>query len=45
VLRKATVVVLKNNFQRSTVMFSITDDEWPSVKAGLEAKQQNHASA
>jgi N-acetyltransferase len=45
VLRKHIVVALKNNYQRSTVMFSITDDEWPAVKAGLEAKQQSHASA
>lgn len=27
-----------NGFVRDTVMFSITDDEWPSVKAGLEAR-------
>ena len=45
VLRKHLVMALKNNYQRSTVMFSITDDEWPAVKAGLEAKQQTYASA
>jgi ribosomal-protein-alanine N-acetyltransferase len=34
VLRKH--VVLPDGFVRDTVLFSITDDEWPQVKAGLE---------
>lgn len=44
VLRKHLILALKNNYQRSTVMYSIIDDEWPTVKAGLTAKLQNHAS-
>jgi len=36
VLRKH--VVLPDGFVRDTVMFSITDDEWPQVKAGLEQR-------
>ena len=36
VLRK--VVIVKNGFQRSTVYFSILDDEWPAVKASLERR-------
>ena len=44
ILRKHLVLALKNNYQRSTVMYSITDEEWPQVKAGLTAKLQNHAS-
>jgi RimJ/RimL family protein N-acetyltransferase len=35
-LRKHTI--LENGYIRDTVMFSITDDEWPEVKAGLEAR-------
>ncbi|HLF02417.1 MAG TPA: GNAT family protein [Anaerolineales bacterium] len=38
VLRKHTILSLKGNYQRSTVMYSVTDDEWPGVKANLEAK-------
>lgn len=36
VLRKH--IVLPDGFIRDTVMFSITDDEWPQVKAGLEQR-------
>lgn len=36
VLRKQMIV--QNGYQRDTVMYSITDDEWPAVKAHLEAK-------
>ncbi len=36
VLRKYQMV--RNGFIRDTVMFSITDSEWPVVKAGLAAK-------
>jgi RimJ/RimL family protein N-acetyltransferase len=36
VLRK--VVILHNGYQRSSVFYSILDDEWPTVKAGLETK-------
>ena len=43
VLRKHLVLALKGYYQRSTVMYSITDDEWPAVKARLEAKLQSHA--
>jgi RimJ/RimL family protein N-acetyltransferase len=35
-LRKHSI--LENGYIRDTVMFSITDDEWPEVKAGLEAR-------
>lgn len=44
VLRKHMILALKNNYQRSTVMYSITDEEWQTVKAGLTAKLQNYAS-
>jgi RimJ/RimL family protein N-acetyltransferase len=37
VLRKH-VIVPKDGYQRHSVVFSIIDDEWPQVKAGLEAK-------
>lgn len=37
-LRKAGIQ--PNGFVRNTVMFSITDDEWPEVKAGLIARLQ-----
>lgn len=30
--------ILDDGYQRDTVMFSITADEWPQVKAGLEAR-------
>lgn len=36
VLRKHMIV--RDGYQRDTVMYSITDDEWLVVKAGLEAK-------
>ncbi|MGE3985720.1 MAG: GNAT family N-acetyltransferase [Dehalococcoidia bacterium] len=36
VLRKVRLV--KDGYQRSSVFYSITDDEWPSVKAHLETK-------
>ena len=36
VLRKQ--MVLYDGYQRDTVFFSILDDEWSGVKAGLEAK-------
>ena len=36
VLRKH--IVLPDGFVRDTVLFSITDDEWPAVKAGLVAR-------
>jgi RimJ/RimL family protein N-acetyltransferase len=35
-LRKHSV--LENGYIRDTVMFSITDEEWPEVKTGLEAR-------
>ena len=35
VLRKH--MLLYNGYQRDTVMYSIIADEWPSVKARLEA--------
>ncbi|HKP53920.1 MAG TPA: GNAT family protein [Chloroflexia bacterium] len=31
-------VVMPDGFLRDTVMYSIIDDEWPGVKAGLEAR-------
>ena len=31
-------MVLPNGYIRDTVMYSITDEEWPAVKAGLEAR-------
>jgi len=36
ILRKQRIV--RDGYQRDSVMYSITDDEWPAVKAGLEAK-------
>jgi RimJ/RimL family protein N-acetyltransferase len=36
-LRKHMIV--QGGHQRDTVMYSITDDEWPAVKARLEMKQ------
>ncbi|MBI4789582.1 MAG: GNAT family N-acetyltransferase [Chloroflexi bacterium] len=36
VLRKHMIV--KNGIERDTVMYSITDTEWPAVKATLEGK-------
>ncbi len=36
-LRKYIVLALKGNYQRSSVIYSIIDDEWPQVKANLEA--------
>lgn len=37
VLRKHMILIDKGDYQRSTVMYSITDDEWPAVGARLEA--------
>lgn len=31
-------MILESGYIRDTVMYSITDDEWPAVKANLEAK-------
>jgi hypothetical protein len=31
-------------YQRDTVYFSILDDEWPAVKARLEARLARHFS-
>ncbi len=42
VLRNHMILALKGNYRRSTVMYSITDDEWPAVKAGLESKLDPH---
>jgi RimJ/RimL family protein N-acetyltransferase len=36
VLRKH--IILLDGYVRDTVMYSVTDDEWPRVKAGLEAR-------
>ncbi len=36
ILRKH--MILENGYVRDTVMYSITDDEWPAVKATLEAR-------
>jgi len=36
VLRKH--VLLPDGYERDTVMYSITDDEWPAVKAALEER-------
>jgi RimJ/RimL family protein N-acetyltransferase len=35
-LRKHSI--MEDGYIRDTVMFSITDDEWPEVKAGLQAR-------
>lgn len=40
VLRKHMILPYQENYQRSTVMYSIIDDEWPAVKARLEAKMR-----
>jgi RimJ/RimL family protein N-acetyltransferase len=42
VLRKYQMV--RDDFIRDTVMFSIIDSEWPGVKAGLEAKMAAYAA-
>lgn len=31
-------MLLSNNYVRDTVMYSITDDEWPTIKKSLEAR-------
>lgn len=36
VMRKARI--MPDRYQRSSVVYSIIDDEWPAVKANLEAK-------
>ncbi|MDR5701097.1 GNAT family N-acetyltransferase [Agromyces aerolatus] len=41
VLRKH--VIFENGTVRDTVVFSITDDEWPAVRAGLDARLERHA--
>ncbi|MBI3241423.1 MAG: GNAT family N-acetyltransferase [Chloroflexi bacterium] len=38
VLRKHVILKLKGDYQRSSVMYSIIDTEWPAAKARLEAK-------
>jgi RimJ/RimL family protein N-acetyltransferase len=43
VLRKH--MLLYDGVLRDTVLYSIVDDEWPAVKAGLEAKLAAHAAA
>jgi RimJ/RimL family protein N-acetyltransferase len=43
VLRKH--MLLYDGVLRDTVLYSILDDEWPAVKAGLEAKLAAHAAA
>jgi RimJ/RimL family protein N-acetyltransferase len=40
VLRKHMILALRENYQRSTVMYSILDTEWPEVKKKLEEKLQ-----
>jgi RimJ/RimL family protein N-acetyltransferase len=40
VLRKH--LIYDTGYQRDSVMYSITDDEWPAVKANLEAKLRAH---
>ena len=42
VLRKT--MIMPNGFQRSSVMYSIIDDEWPAVKTRLESKLSNRVS-
>ena len=37
-LRKHAVV--HDGWQRTSVVFSVLDDEWPAVKAGLQARLQ-----
>lgn len=43
VLRKHTV--LPDDFVRNTVMYSITDDEWPAIKSALEQRIRQTISA
>ena len=38
VLRKHMILKQKGDYQRSTVMYSIVDEEWPGVKERLGAK-------
>lgn len=40
VLRKHMILAFKENYQRSTVMYSILDTEWPEVKKRLEEKMR-----
>jgi RimJ/RimL family protein N-acetyltransferase len=44
VLRKATIIA-RDGYQRNTVMYSVTDDEWPAVKARLEGFMREHGAA
>jgi RimJ/RimL family protein N-acetyltransferase len=41
ILRKHMIV--QGGFIRDTVMYSVTEDEWPAVKANLEQKMTAHA--
>jgi RimJ/RimL family protein N-acetyltransferase len=40
VLRKHMILALKGNYQRSTVIYSVIDTEWPAVKERLETKMK-----
>jgi RimJ/RimL family protein N-acetyltransferase len=40
-LRKHMILRLKENYQRDTVMYSILDAEWPTVKTRLEARMNS----
>ena len=40
VLRKHMILALKGNYQRSTVIYSVIDTEWPAVKERLAAKMK-----
>ncbi|MGH2484443.1 MAG: GNAT family N-acetyltransferase [Ktedonobacterales bacterium] len=44
VLRKATIIQ-RDGYQRNTVMYSVTDDEWPAVRARLENFMLEHDAA
>ncbi len=38
-------MLVRDDFIRDTVYYSVLDNEWPSVKAGLEARVQTFAEA
>ncbi len=38
-------MVLANGTVRDTVVYSVTDDEWPAVRAGLDARLARHDRA
>ncbi len=40
VFRKHMIIALKGNYQRSTVVYSVIDAEWPAVKERLAAKMK-----